>query len=319
MFSLPPLPTHLPPLNGATQRDRAIVATLIYFDLFNYPLRAHELARFAHHAETDGHFAPPDVSPESEWWSSRDNYWFLKGREALVGRRSEMERASGTKLARAHKLARWLQIVPGVRFIGVTGSLAMESAVEDDDIDFLIITARGRLWLTRAFVLGTLWLLRVKRADDGRADHPNQICVNIFLREDDLAISDHNLFIAHEICQMKPLLGADAYQRFLDANAWVDEHLPQWIPPPPVWEDRGWLRGLQRVGEFALGGFIGAWLERELARRQLARIKNKHARGHNVGIKLSTTQLRFTPRDLSDSILNAFDERWRALNQSQND
>ena len=194
----------------------------------------------------------------------------------------------------------------------------MQSAVPEDDIDFLIISAPGQLWLTRALVLATLWALGVKRADDGRSEHANRVCANIFLREDDLRIPDHNLFIAHEIFQMLPLIGPAAYRSFIRANAWATEYLPQWEPPSVVWEDHPALRRVQRTFEWTLNGRIGQRVDRELMQRQLERIKHKHSRGHNVGVKVSETQLRFHARDLSDYIVNTFNAHWRALNQPSN-
>ena len=116
--------------------------------------------------------------------------------------------------------------------------------------------------------------MRVKRADDGRQEYPNQACANIFLSEDDLALPDHNLFIAHEICQMLPLLGPRTYGRFLAANGWVRDFLPQWQPIAPAWEDQGGLRWLQRAAEAILRP-IGATLERQAMRRQLARMPGR--------------------------------------------
>ncbi|HZQ09784.1 MAG TPA: hypothetical protein VFD70_24620 [Anaerolineae bacterium] len=309
----------LPPLDGAPDRDRAIVATLLYYDLFAFPLRAEELVRFAHNANTaqhvsNGHITTNDLPQRAEWWDSSDTFWFLKGRDDLIRRRAELAAASRDKLARARKYARLLQLIPGVRFIGITGSLAMESAIPEDDIDFLIIASRNRLWLTRALVLSALLAWGVKRPDDGRSAYPNLICANIFLSEGDLHIPDENLFIAHEICQMMPLLGESTYHAFLDANYWVRQFLPQWQPVSVEFQDRAGWRRAQRVFEFAFGERIGARLDRELAQRQLQRIESKHARGHNTNVKITPTQLRFHARDLSDYIVNTFDARWRALN-----
>src|SRR5437016_1681633 len=137
MFTVQTAPP-LPPLNGAPPRDRAIVATLLYYDLFSFPLRADELLRYAHHQLAS------DLPKVGEWWDtqtsapSQQPLWFLKGRADSVQRRNELTHASTDKLKRARKYARLLQLIPGVRFIGVTGSLAMESAVPEDDIDFLI-------------------------------------------------------------------------------------------------------------------------------------------------------------------------------------
>ena len=307
MFNVQAAPI-LPPLNGALPRDRAIVATLLYYDIFSFPLRAEELLRYAHH------HLPNDVPHQGEWWDSHDAFWFLKGREHYIHRRAELTNASLEKLQRARKFARLLQIVPGVRYIGVTGSLAMESAVPEDDIDFLVIAAKNRLWLTRALVLSALLAWGVKRPDDGRNEYPNLICANIFLSESDLYIPDENLFIAHEICQMLPLLGETTYHNFLSANTWVKRFLPQWKPASLEFQDRALWRNAQRTFELAFANGIGTRIDRELAQRQLKRIESKHARGHNTNVKVTPTQLRFHARDLSDYVVSTFNARWDALN-----
>ncbi len=307
MFTVQNAPP-LPPLNGALPRDRAIVATLLYYDIFSFPLRADELLRYAHHSLAS------DVPQQGEWWDSRDAHWFLKGRAHYIERRAQLTNASVEKLQRARKFARLLQIVPGVRYIGVTGSLAMASAVPEDDIDFLVIAESNRLWLTRALVLSALMAWGVKRPDDGRNEYPNLICANIFLSENDLYVPDENLFIAHEICQMLPLLGEKTYRNFLDANAWVKNFLPQWKPARVEFQDRAPLRNAQRAFELAFANGIGTRIDKELARRQLKRIESKHARGHNTNVKITPTQLRFHARDLSDYVVNTFNARWDALN-----
>ncbi len=301
----------LPPLNGAHARERAIVATLLYYDLFAFPLRADEVVRFAH---APAALTVQELPRSGEWWESREGYWFLRGREQFIARRTELQHASASKLERAKKYAQLLQIIPGVRSIGVTGSLAMESAVPEDDIDFLIITAKNRLWLTRALVLSALMAWGVKRPDDGRTEYPNLICANIFLSENDLYIPDENLFIAHEICQMLPLLGESTYRNFLDANGWVKKFLPQWKSASVEFQDRAVWRNTQRAFDLAFANAIGMRVEQELARRQLKRIESKHARGHNTNVKITPTQLRFHARDLSDYVVNTFNARWDALN-----
>lgn len=312
MFTVQAAPP-LPPLNGAPPRDRAIVATLLYYDLFSFPLRADELVRYAHHC------LEPDLPRHGEWWDSRlasgdDTFWYLKGREDYIQRRAVLTNTSVAKLDRARKYARLLQLVPGVRFIGVTGSLAMSSAVPEDDIDLLIIAEKNRLWLTRALVLAALMAWGVKRPDDGGTEYPNLICANIFLSRDDLYIPDENLFIAHEICQMLPLLGQRTYNNFLAANSWVSRFLPQWHSAPVEMQDRPSWRRVQRVFEAGLANRIGTRLDQELARRQLKRIESKHARGHNPNVKITSTQLRFHARDLSDYVVNTFNSRWESIN-----
>ena len=95
----------LPSLRGASDRERAIVATLLYYDLFGFPLWASEVVRFAHPTGAGSRFTQQSLAPESAWWSSADGFWFLSGREALVARRHQMAQCSGSKLDKARRWA----------------------------------------------------------------------------------------------------------------------------------------------------------------------------------------------------------------------
>jgi hypothetical protein len=53
------------------------------------------------------------------------------------------------------------------------------------------------------------------------------LCPNYFLSESELAVGPHNLYIAHEITQARPLLGHALYRRFRRANDWTLAFLPQ--------------------------------------------------------------------------------------------
>jgi len=125
---------------------------------------------------------------------------------------------------------RVLRLIPFIKMVAVTGNLAMRNANQEDDIDFLIITQRKRLWLSRFFAVVLLELLGKRRRPEEK-EVKDKICLNMFLDEDHLEMSEkqQNLFSAHEILQLKSLYEKDDfYDKFLDQNRWVKKFLANW-------------------------------------------------------------------------------------------
>lgn len=222
--------------------EKAILRTLAYADIFDYPLRQEEIWRWL--TPTDNRPALPagrqttynkkvfEVSLQKLFKAGRcklwDGYYYLTGREQIVELRKQRERWSVSKIKRAKRIARILKFLPWVKLIGITGGLAQNNSHKDDDIDLLFITSRQRVWLTRGFVVLILRLLRLYRRPGKIVD---MICPNMFIAEESLRMQPEDLFIAHEVCQLKPIFVKNrTYQRFLKANLWVRKFLPNWKP-----------------------------------------------------------------------------------------
>lgn len=212
----------------------AILKTLSYADFFDFPLKTKEIWRWQ--IASKGSSLPAIEKNlirlvKEGRVKQKGEYYFLPGREKIVFLRRQRETFSRQKLALAQEAAGKLKRFPFVQMIGVTGALAMDNAKKDDDIDLLIITSKGRLWLARLLILLFCPLLRVKRRKPQDKKVKNKFCFNLFLDEAGLEIKEKNLFTAHEICQVKPLYNQDqAYEKFISINSWVSEYLPKAIP-----------------------------------------------------------------------------------------
>jgi len=144
--------------------------------------------------------------------------------------RVQNEKYSQTKLILAKKTARLLSKITTVKFVGITGALAMNNAGENGDIDLIIITKADRLWITRLisyFVLSTMrYVLRKPR----RSEEQNALCLNMWLDESDLIWNkkDRNIYTAHEIAQIVPLVNVDnVYEKLLWKNKWILQYWPK--------------------------------------------------------------------------------------------
>lgn len=218
--------------------EEAILKTLAYADIFDYPLTPQEVHKFLiSDKPADLDFVQKTLSRMSakKKRTSADkteHFYFLAGRESIVGLRKEKAKFSRRKLKIAHKTANFLKVIPTIKLIGITGRLAMENSEKDDDIDFLIIVSANRLWLTRLLVVIFLELLGERRRPQDK-DVKDKICLNMFLDEKHLSLpaKERDLYTAHEVVQMRPLWAKDkTYEKFLKANEWVKGYLPNALP-----------------------------------------------------------------------------------------
>ena len=209
----------------------AVLRTLAYSNNFDYPLRLSEIRKYLiSNGGKKVKIAKKsllEVFTDFEQISTDGEYFFLKGREAIVELRKKREKVSRKKLLLAQKTAKKLNRFPFVKFIGLTGALSVGNADEDDDIDLMIITVKDRLWLTRMLIWLICPICQIRRRKINDVNVKDKICFNLFLDEAGLEIEEKNLFTAHEICQVKSLYNKDqTYEKFLAANSWVKEYLP---------------------------------------------------------------------------------------------
>ncbi len=259
---------------GRAALERAIVQAVAYADVFDYPLTADEVHRYligvpASRATVRTALSSGRLIPGMLARSGR--YYSLVGREPTVQTRRARATSAAGYWRRAVRYGHQIGNLPFVRMVAVTGALAMDN-VADGDIDFLVITEPGRLWLCRALVVGLVRTAALRR---------DVLCPNYFLSERALELSERNLFTAHEVAQMVPLTGIETYRRMRSLNRWTDAYLPNAGGHPrrvAAVEPRG--HRTRRLFESTLRSRLGSTLERwEMARkvRRLGQRSNGHA------------------------------------------
>ena len=155
--------------------------------------------------------------------------WKYKNiKETTTGKKNktrlQREKYSKKKLEFAKKVAKILARIPSVKFIGITGALAMMNAGKESDIDFMIITNNGQLWTTRLICYSVTQLLGFKTRRPKSKYEKDRLCLNMWLDESDLIWDkkDRNVYTAHEIAQVVPLINKDKiYEKFLHNNKWI--------------------------------------------------------------------------------------------------
>lgn len=212
--------------------EKSILKTLIYANIFAYPLKGYEVYKWLLGKETTLLKVEKKLNElvAKKKIQKSKGYFFLKKYQGLVEKRLRREKFSRNLFIKAIIFAYLLKIIPWIKLVGISGGLALKDASKSDDIDFLIITQENRLYLSRLFVLVLLELLGARRrAGMSEKDARGKVCINTFLDENFLEQKNKDLYTAHEILQMRLCWQRHGiYSKYLVDNEWVFKLLPNW-------------------------------------------------------------------------------------------
>jgi len=286
-----------------TALSEAILRTLIYADVFNFPMTAAEI----HHFLINQRAALIDVEitlGASRWLNERidciEGYYVLRGRTPIIEERQQREKFSEALWPAARQYGAVLAKLPFVRMVALTGALAVRNAHSaEDDLDYLIVTQTGRVWLARAFTVLLVRLVKLRGMT---------ICPNYVLSESALTQSSHDLYMAHEVAQMIPISGFSIYHKFRAANRWTETQLPNAIAPFYPEEEAKHSGLLKFLLEKLLGGFIGNKLEDWERRRKLRKFASESRKPH-TSAQLDSEHVKGHFNDYGYPTLNKYHAR----------
>lgn len=295
--------------------QESILKTIIYSDIFDYPLTKDEIWRFLI-TEKDQKVSREEFDKAlknlPKKISFKENFYFLPKRDSLVNKRLRREKESQDKLALSEKIIFYLSFIPTIQFVGISGALAMKNSDKDDDIDLFVITKKNTIWITRFLILFLLEFLgkRRKRFDK---NIKNKICVNFLIDEDNLNFSykKQDLYNAHEIVQMIPFFEReDMYQKFLKTNTWVKNFLPNAVK-------HGIKNITQKQSEPFFNIVLCLFLSCSVLEALIKRLQLWYMKKHITTEIISDDLLAFHPTDYRKIILNKYKKKLTILKQPQ--
>ena len=200
-----------------------ILATLAYFDLFNYPLTRVEIYLFLQNKYDYDFF---DDALESLLLSGHiflfDKFYTLHNDHYLVVHRLTGNKKADELIKIALRVGELLIRFPYVRGIAISGSLSKNYADEKSDIDLFVITAKNRLWIARTFMHCLKKLTFVVKKED-------YFCMNYYIDEQQLEITEKSIYTAIEVGTLIPLQGDVIFEKFYAANLWIKNFIPNKI------------------------------------------------------------------------------------------
>jgi predicted nucleotidyltransferase len=200
-----------------------ILATLAYFDIFNYPLTSGEIYLFLknRYEHFDFEFALKYLVA-SQLVYQFGNFYTLKNDHSLIVRRYNGNQKAAELIKVAGKVGDMLIKFPYVRGIAISGSLSKNFADENSDIDLFIITAKNRLWIART-------LMHIFKKLTFLVNKQDYFCMNYYIDEEQLEIKEKTIYTAIEVVTLIPLQGDAVIEQFYAANTWTRQFLPNKI------------------------------------------------------------------------------------------
>ena len=287
-------------INLTPELRAAIIKTIVFFDLFNYPLTRWEIWQnlsikvdlFVLESALDELMATEKIL------ESYNGFYFLAGRQELFFIRQQRYNYTNYKIKIARLASYFFRLLPSVKLVAVSNLIGHHNLRDESDIDIFIVSSARRLWLTRFFCTGLMKMARMRPNSQGKR---NKICLSFYASVDGLIMEPLRFipsdpYFDHWFLGLHPVYDEDnmlAYMR--SKNAWLKEVFPNSLLLKEVFPDNYFHR---RIGEWIFlgwGDFLN-WCTKKIQilimpprMKELAKIDS--------GVLISDNVLRFYMND----------------------
>ncbi|MCB0855424.1 MAG: nucleotidyltransferase domain-containing protein [Bacteroidetes bacterium] len=281
--------------------------TLMYFDIFSYPLTLKEIfaCSTVKEASLPQYYELADSLAEKGWIYQHDRFYGFSPDPEDVNRRKKGNLLARKMLQRAYWISRFIASFPFVRGVFLSGSITKNFMTKESDIDFFIVTKPGRLWIARTMLVmfKKVFLLNSHK----------YFCVNYFVDLNHLEIEEKNRFTATELVYLIPTYGAGEYLEFCKANPWartIFPHFPlrdiQQIPQHRKW-------GIKWLLEWVFSGKLGEKLDQKFMRTTVNHWRGKFDHLTEIDWDLAMKSRKYVskhhPQNFQLKVLTAHQEK----------
>ncbi len=218
----------------------AILTTLAYFDIFEFPLTSTEVYKYLWNKGNQKYNISEIISELNNLCInnqlvSKNGLYCLYGRVNNISTRLIRYALSFKKINIAAKIIKIFSFIPFIKLIAICNSLSYRNSKTESDIDLFIIVKKNRLWLTR---LLTVFIIKMLNLRPQPKDRANKICLCFFLSETNLniqnmAIVNPDVYLIYWLKTLYPVWERDQmYTKFLAANNWIYAYVQKCSPEP---------------------------------------------------------------------------------------
>lgn len=315
---------------------KSVWQTLCCFDLFEHPLTKEELfanlwkCDFTDSYENFLNFLDSTDAPPQKF-----GYYFLPGKPAFAEASSGKEETveirrrrllySEAKMKIARRAAKKIRSVPFLRAVFVCNNVGALRAEEDSDIDMFVVAAPGRMWLVRFFANIILRLFGLRTYG---AKTKDRVCLSFFVDAHHLSLSGlralpDDIHFAYWLHEMMPMYDPEnLYDKFLEANSWTKEFLPNLgLDRPSEYifsiKDSAIGRTWKKMWEAMWRGAYGGILENQAKSFQLVQMKpsvKEKMNNGDKGVVISDGVIKLHENDRRLEYKKKWEERLKIFN-----
>lgn len=300
--------------NNKTQE--AVLKTVIFFDLFSYPLTNWEIWQYLKLEISLGvlESAVTDLVLAGSL-EQKDGFYFLPGRAEIIEVRRERYNFANYKIKlanRATKLFKWL---PSVKLVAVANLIGHHNLRNESDVDIFIVSSPNRLWLTRLFCTG---LMKITRQRPTKECKRNKMCLSFYAAADGLAMESLRFkpsdpYFDHWFLGLYPIYDNDkylAYMRF--KNPWLKNSFPNSLLLRENFPDNYFSKNLLDKILYYGANILNTWSKKiqvAIMPKILKDLANK-----DTGVVLNDHILRFYLKDKRQEFLDKYNKRLAEFN-----
>ncbi len=226
----------------------------------------------------------------------RFGYYTIEAHRDLIEKRWRGYSYGVWREKRIRRFSKGLAYIPFVRGVALAGSQALGLQRKESDIDVLIITLPGWLWLPRTLITAYFQFLGIRRHG---AYIANRVCLNHYVSAPKRMLQGRNWYTAIEYAKLRPLSGAGWVANFQHVNLdWIRIFFPN-IAIVPSGKDI--LNRTQQFFELVFICLGGRFLEGVFGQWQSKRIHKNEPH-----IIVAEDELSFHPQSKQDALLEAF-------------
>lgn len=280
-----------------------VINILAYSDVFDYPLTTQEIFEKSTFSIFEIEKALHNLLLAKQVFLFH-NFYSLRNSPLLFLKRIESNKNAQESLKIARVITKVLSFIPFIRGVFLSGSISKDCMSSNSDLDFFIVTAPKFLWISRSFCV---LFKKTVLLNSGK-----YFCFNYIVDENNLKITDENLFTANEIITLIPVFGEDVCKNFFNKNRWIEYYFPNFKvgkQKVKMVSNNLFQYFIEKIFDNKLGDKLDKWLFEKTLEVNKKRHPEQYFQNPNIYYNITRSIAKMHNSDFQEKILNRYNEK----------